>query len=521
MSNPSKRSVLLLAEVAASVVLLAACGGGGSSPAAPAVDSAANASDAAATTDEAALPSNDSSAVVDASVDATDGVGTAVVDEEAAIAAAAADAAAGGNTVSRVPDDSGSEYDAPEGAAALGSEPAPLPERDDAQATVFAKPKVAALDYSGNFSSDRSSLLARHGLVLLGLSRSMSSSSMGSAVNGIRSRNSSVKIGQYVLINELKCSASSSSPFYSLVQAANSANWWLRRADGTRAQWTTAYGACDMNVTSWGRKNSAGQTWTQYKWQQDRNSLFNKARFDYVFIDNFWYMPRVTADYRRNSTNQSPGDSTIQSAWRAGLASYVNHVRGSSSSQRVMGNINSDLSQSSHVNLLDGALIEGAIGKSWSRETWAGWKSAYDRYRTAIRNTRSPKDVIFQTFANPTDYKMVRYGLASAMMDNGWFMYIPLTGTMQPKWFDEFDARIGTAVEAPPTAPTQNGIYKRRYSNGLVLVNPSKTSSASIQVGSGYKRLSGAQDRAVNNGATQSSVTLPARSGLLMLRTGS
>ena len=46
-----------------------------------------------------------------------------------------------------------------------------------------------------------------------------------------------------------------------------------------------------------------------------------------------------------------------------------------------------------------------------------------------------------------------------------------------------------------------------------------RTVSASIDVGSGYKRLSGTQDPTVNNGQTQSTVTLPARSGLIMVRT--
>jgi hypothetical protein len=58
----------------------------------------------------------------------------------------------------------------------------------------------------------------------------------------------------------------------------------------------------------------------------------------------------------------------------------------------------------------------------------------------------------------------------------------------------------------------------RRYTNGLVLVNPSKTATASINVGSGYKRLRGTQDPGVNNGQAQSTVTLGPRQGLLMVR---
>ena len=168
--------------------------------------------------------------------------------------------------------------------------------------------------------------------------------------------------------------------------------------------------------------------------------------------------------------------------------------------------------------LFRSAYLEGALGKSWSRETWAGWDSMMSMYRGALKRTRVAGNVFFNTFANPTDYRTIRYGLASALMENGYFLHIPLSGTMQPSWVDDYAAPIGDAAEAPPTAPAQNGIWMRRYTNGLVLVNPSKTLTASINVGAGYKRLSGAQDPTVNNGRAESTVTLGPRQGLLMIK---
>jgi hypothetical protein len=139
-------------------------------------------------------------------------------------------------------------------------------------------------------------------------------------------------------------------------------------------------------------------------------------------------------------------------------------------------------------------------------------------YRGALQRTRTRSDVFLNTFANPTDYRTIRYGLASALLDNGYFLHIPLSGMMQPNWVDDYGAPIGDAAEAPPTGPAQNGIWMRRYSNGLVLVNPSKTVTASISIGPGYKRLTGTQDPAVNNGRAESTVTLGPRQGLLMVK---
>jgi hypothetical protein len=139
-------------------------------------------------------------------------------------------------------------------------------------------------------------------------------------------------------------------------------------------------------------------------------------------------------------------------------------------------------------------------------------------YRTALTRTRVPGNVFLNTFAEPTDYRTIRYGLASALLENGYFVHIPSSGTMKPNWIDDYGAPLGDAAEAPPRVPAQNGIWMRRYTNGIVLVNPSKTATASIDVGPGYKRLAGAQDPSVNNGRAESTVTLGPRQGLLMIR---
>jgi hypothetical protein len=546
MNHTLKRSLFLMTEVAAAACLLAACGGGGDGGSVLAEAQSGEAT-SAASGETAATPSTETSdaapdaaaadaATADAATADTATADTATADvagepDPASIAAGETDVRWAGVIDAPLAPDSVGHLDGPissDGETPAAADAAPDAEvaaaaaeaaqRESAQAIAHATPKVAGLDYTQSSSTERIALLAKHKLVLIGLGRDKSATFIQNIVNGVRSRNPSVKIGNYVLINELQCSASSGTSMYPLVQAANSTSWWLRTSSGSRTQWTTNYNACDMNVTSWGRKNSAGQSWTQYKWSRDYNSFFRIASFNYVFIDNFWGKPRTTADWRRIGTNQSSSDPTIQAAFRSGMSNYVRSVRSTNSSLKVMGNSDYELNKPEHAELLDGAFLEGSMGKSWSRETWAGWKSTMDYYRAAMRNTRAPNDVIFQVFGSHTDYKMMRYGLASAMMDNGYFMYLPLVKPSYPKWFDEFSAPIGTPIDAPPTAPAQNGIYKRRYTNGIVLVNPSKTTTASINIGSGYKRLKGTQDPTVNNGASQSTVRLGPRQGLLMIK---
>jgi hypothetical protein len=300
---------------------------------------------------------------------------------------------------------------------------------------------------------------------------------------------------------------------------ANKTDYWLRYANGTRSQWTGQYNTCDTNISGWGKKNSSGQTWMQYKARYDYDRIFSKApKIEYAFSDNTFGVPRVNADWKRIHTNQLKTDPAIITAQRQGQAAYWSALRAIKPGMKIIGNANNDLSYYEYKGKLNGAMQEAAMGKSWSLETWAGWGKMMERYRRQLANTASPKDVFLEVRGSYTDYKLMRYGLASALLENGWFLHLPLTGTFQPKWFEEYEAPIGTPVESPPTAPKSNGIWMRKYQNGVVLVNPSKTYTRSIYVGTSYKRLKGTQDPYVNNGAYQSTVTLGPRQGLIMIK---
>jgi hypothetical protein len=391
--------------------------------------------------------------------------------------------------------------------------PAPAP-------ASYATPRVAALDYSKDTSTARKDLLAKYKFVILGFSRTMGGSTLQEVSSALKSKNAGIKIAQYTVVNEARCEQNDpTQDTYTITNEVKKNNWWLRNASGQRVQWTTLYGNCDVNFGAYATKNAAGQTYGQYRWSQDFATWFKEATsVDYVFIDNFWHLTRNDADWKRMGVDLPKGGTEASAIFRKGMANYVSTVRAATPRMKVIGNINHDLNFPEYDNVLDGAFIEGMMGKSWSRETWAGWDSMMSIYRGALARTRVDGTVFFNAFASPTDYKTIRYGLASALMENGYFLHIPLSGTMQPSWVDDYGAQIGEAAEAPPTAAKQNGIWMRRYTNGLVLVNPSKTATASINVGTGYKRISGTQDPAVNNGKAESTVTLGPRQGLLMVK---
>ena len=255
------------------------------------------------------------------------------------------------------------------------------------------------------------------------------------------------------------------------------------------------------------------------KSKYDTDTLLSKMKgLDYVYLDGMG-APASNADWKNNGTNQSPTDPTIVSEFRKGYMRYVAALRSQNPTLKVIGNLStSAIVSAEYKGQIEGAYRECLIGKSWSVETWGGWEAMMDSYRKALANTKAPKAVFFGACAQTTDAAMYRYGMASTMLeDNGYFAFSEdsLYGTLP--WYDESEAPLGTAAEVPPTAPNSDGIWARKYTNGIVLVNPSKTTTRTYNA-AGYRHIKGRFDTVVNNGLAAGSVTLPPRSGLMLVK---
>jgi hypothetical protein len=389
--------------------------------------------------------------------------------------------------------------------------------------TAYATPKVAGLDYSGvQTSTAKQAALAKFNFIIIGLGPSNGISNIASALNNIKSMNPSVKIANYTILIEF------ADPYagdeVARGQELDANDWWLRNTAGEQVTWTTEYGTYEINISDWAPVNALGERYPQFLARWQTTEVFGKLpQFDYVFNDNVFSDSfngqLIDADWQRNGTNQSLSDPLIQSEMRKGYVHYWDKLRALNPAIKIIGN-GSDLGSAEFKGQIEGQFMECLMGRSWSTESWAsdGWSQNLTEYRQALLNTRAPHDVVFQVCGSSnTDYALMRYGLATAMLDDGWYMYSGSDYFSAP-WFDEFDAPIGRPTEAPPVAATSSGIWRRTYENGMVLVNPSKTTTSTLSVPAGYRRLQGSQDPGVNSGAAATSVTLAPRSGLLLLK---
>jgi hypothetical protein len=345
-------------------------------------------------------------------------------------------------------------------------------------------------------------------------------SKMSSAVQAMKRLNPALKVGQYTVLNEAGDDPKRNAADRDKVDKLDQQKWWLRNAGGDKQQWTSSYGAWDINITRFAAPDANGDRYPQWLAKRDAQLYFQRVpEFDIWYFDNVMGQSRVSgADWRGNGQNISGKDAEIAVAFRQGMAEEWSAARKLAPQVTLMGNVDSDLSQPEYKGRLQGAFLEGLMGKSYSIEGKAGWRAMMDRYLGVFANLAEPKMVGFNIAGRPDDYRFFRYGFASCLLGDGYFSFTEdKAGYATVAWFDEYDQRIGKAAEPPPRAAWSNGVWRRRYENALVLVNPD-TAPHTVSVEAGWQHFKGTQASDVNDGKPVREVTLAAHDGVLLVK---
>ena len=397
---------------------------------------------------------------------------------------------------------------------------------------------IGAKNYDDiNYQKD----LAKLDVVILGFYKGWTGKhqeSMRDIVLSLKKMNPKLLVGQYTILNEVSVdkNLSNSNPYktnaitsYDVANKVDLQNWWLLNANKQKVQWTSLYSAWDVNITNWSKPDADGLRFPE--WYAKRSYLaFKDVPFDIWYNDNVSYRPYdKIADWKNNGTNQSNNDYDIQVAYRNGQANEWVAERKLAPSAIIMGNANNDLSYPEYKHRLNAAFFEAAIGADWSVETKNGWNAVMERYHNLENNIyqpdkKRPKIVGFNVWGNSKDYKTMRYGLTSCLMDDGYFSFSGITNPngvgaySSVPWFDEYDIKLGRAITVPQTKPWSGAVYRRDFENGIALVNSSKDSAATITIEKGFRHFLGTQDSYINSGVPVTQITLQPRDGVILVR---
>ncbi|MDB5772265.1 MAG: hypothetical protein JWM42_2639 [Burkholderia sp.] len=365
--------------------------------------------------------------------------------------------------------------------------------------------------------------LARMDIVILGFYRGWgerrSEQPMRDAVRELKRLNPDMLVGQYTLLNEANDDKEDTAE-HDKQHKLDSQDWWLRKAAGERVQWTSQYHAWDINLTDWTRPDDNGDRYPQWLARRDYRVFFKPVpEFDIWYFDNVMLKQRIaSADWKREGKNQAGDDPRIQQAFRLAQATHWKQAHQLAPERIQMGNADNDLSFPEYKGKLQGVFLEGLMGYSWSLYSKNGWDGMMGRYHAVFGNLGAPRIVGFNVVGSPRDYRLLRFALGSCLMNDGYFSFTDVgKGYSSVPWFDEYDVRLGKAIDPPQVKAWRNGVYRRRFENGMVLVNPGILPRR-VAAGEGYAHFRGRQAPQLNNGLPVKSVVLEGRDGVVLVK---
>jgi hypothetical protein len=346
---------------------------------------------------------------------------------------------------------------------------------------------------------------------------------MQQTVAEIKAANPNEVVVLYQDINELKTSPN--AVWDPLLSALNANHWWLYTSGTNGSLVISDFGGgnYELNTTTVYPTNSSNQHYVDWRAAWGVSTLYSpNTNVDGFFTDNVFWSPRVNGDWQQNGTLDSDSNTTVQQWYRQGYAQYINDLKSAMPGKYQTGNIadwgNPNAVTTEYNQLMQGGLMEGIIGMSWSYET-QGFSQMMAAYKKMMAAIAAPQLVVFGQDGSATDYQGMRYGLASCLLGNAYYYFAAGGSYSGVTLFDEFNANLGPATSSPfPSAPYQNGVYRRDFQNGIALVNPKGNGTQTITLETSYKKLSGTQAPSVNNGQTVTSVTLNDRDGIILMR---
>lgn len=350
---------------------------------------------------------------------------------------------------------------------------------------------------------------------------------------------------------------------YAAYTTANSNFWWLYTAWHGGTIVPATYYSAGYNVYNVfsGGTTSGGRTGAQYIADYYSDFLFlgdalglatdgsdsvNALVAGAFYDDAFGTLPK-TGDWLRTGSGTSGTNAGIS----AGGLAILQRVAGNSNGGLLFANLsqfqNSTANAGSWSGALDGGVMEGMCGYSWSIEHNTGAAAAIAAYQRQVSICKTNAVLVFAAIVSSTGtdqddstpYRALRNDLAFCLTI-GDARFWPANSSSNVNtnvtlWFDEFSVNtatqaaqaigtagpymgyLGPAVDGPQTTPFQNGMYRRRYTYGEVWWNPKGNGAQTISFGRTVRFISGSQAPTINTGGTGTTRAIATRDGLIVL----
>lgn len=344
------------------------------------------------------------------------------------------------------------------------------------------------------------------------------------SVQGIKALNPDILIGNYGMVMETPFGGTVSAPSSSGLSGTQlerynkvaAQNWWGRvtyPSGNLTSEWG---GTACINITSDSIPDGNGDRYTDWYADYINNYCYSVIpEFDFMFIDNYFWKPRVDADWNQDGSTDSQNTASVQQKYRLGTQAFMNAFHALQPNLLLAGNADSDLSTTEFKNKLNIALYETptAYDIANMRDSTQGWASMKGQYTGRITNTTYPNLVVFcarmNTAYNPATAAHKRfflYSYASCLMDDGYYSFTD-ENYNNVWWDNEMAYSLGTALDKPSAAWT-GMVWKREFQRGTALVNTSQSTTATVTLSGIVYVLWPRDGRIIHN---QSTLVSPSR----------
>jgi hypothetical protein len=254
-------------------------------------------------------------------------------------------------------------------------------------------------------------------------------------------------------------------------------------------------------------------------------ALAKSQDFDGIFWDNVapeaYDLVSSTCVNAFGAAACSMYDGSSMTAWDANEYSLVQALGAATSQAGLMSVINdgsgttSQWSQWGATPGISGQMEESFVG------SYLGTSVPYSQWQEEIANeawseANGKYDMTMHYDPNQNQESLDTFGLSSMLLAAGgqtsYDSTVTSLGDATFTWWPEYLAaqNLG-APQGAYTTVTSGGatVYERKFANGMVVVNPTTSGSASVSLGASYTGSG-------NEPASVSSVTLPSQSGMIL-----
>jgi hypothetical protein len=353
-------------------------------------------------------------------------------------------------------------------------------------------------------------LLARYDLLILDMEAQVSSRS---ALTDIRLRNPDIQIFVYITPQEILNEAGTgTSVLRDKLKSMIHLDWYLRNSKGQTLSWWP--GSTLLNVTTRAPKSS-GIMWNDTLVRFVVDDLLSTGVWDGVFYDNAWDNISwfVGGDVDVDLDGQADADA--DRVWRDGMRRIYLRTRELTGGRYPV--VVNGLTRE-YQDVTNGQMLEN-FGQH-------DWQELMTTYRTGMADNIVPAISIINANTanrgNSSDFRNMRFGLTSALMEDGFFSFdFGDTRHGDSWWYDEYDVDLGADLGESRNQGSKinysTGVYTRQFEHGVAIVN-SGSSTETIVLPGEFEKIHGAQDVKTNDGRIVSSVRVGSRDGIVLLK---